>query len=211
MNEYKCKFCGRIAKSHKGNYIHQSRCNKNPNKIYIRPWNKGLVDSERTKLSESTKLKMKNAATGRASTQEKEKERRNKISETAKRNKRSGGYRIGSGRSKSGWFKNIFCDSSWEFAFLIYHIDNNIAISRCKDVRFYEFNGKTKKYFPDFLVSGKIFEIKGFKTEQSLAKEKANPDITIIGPKEIQKYIDFVVNKYGKDFTRLYENGKTTV
>lgn len=46
--------------------------------------------------------------------------------------KSMGGYRKGSGVGKSGWYNGIYCDSSWELAYVIYHIDNNLPIIRNK-------------------------------------------------------------------------------
>jgi hypothetical protein len=48
---------------------------------------------------------------GRYADEEREKERRKKISETCKKNKKTGGYR-GGGRGKKGTYKGYFCDSS---------------------------------------------------------------------------------------------------
>ena len=42
----------------------------------------------------------------------------------------SGGYREGSGRSKSGYYKGIYCGSTYELAWMIYQLDNKIAFSR---------------------------------------------------------------------------------
>lgn len=40
------------------------------------------------------------------------------------------GPKRGGGRGKSGWYKGFWCDSSWELAFLIYHLEHEIPISR---------------------------------------------------------------------------------
>ena len=117
-----------------------------------------------------------------------------------------GGYRKGSGRGKSGWYKGIYCDSSWELAFVIYHLDNNLNIQRCKEKRYYIFENKTHIYYPDFITDNGIIEIKGFKTKQWEAKELQNPDIKIIGKNEIKFYIDYCKKIYGIDYIKLYDN-----
>ena len=43
---------------------------------------------------------------------------------------KSGGMRIGAGRAKSGWYKGIFCNSSYELAWVIYSLDNNVKFKR---------------------------------------------------------------------------------
>lgn len=119
--------------------------------------------------------------------------------------KRTGGYRKGSGRGKGGWYKGIYCDSSWELAFVIYHLDNNFYIERNKASRKYIFEGKEREYYPDFITNNGLIEIKGFSTEQWKAKIEQNPDIKVLYKKDIQPYLEYVISKYGKDFIYLYE------
>ena len=118
----------------------------------------------------------------------------------------TGGYRKGSGIGKSGWYKGIYCDSSWELAFVIYHLENNLSITRCKERRNYIYEGENHFYYPDFITSDGIIEIKGYKTKQWEAKILQNPDIKVLYKKDIQKYIDYAISKYGENFTSLYED-----
>ena len=120
----------------------------------------------------------------------------------------TGGYRIGSGHSKSGWYKGIRCDSTWELAFLIYHLDNNLYIERCKEKRKYIFEGKEHIYYPDFITDKGIIEIKGYKTNQSIEKQKQNPDIINIFEEDIQFYLNYIKEKYNKSLIELYDNSK---
>ena len=48
-------------------------------------------------------------------------------------------------------------------------------------------------------------EVKGFKTEQWLAKLKANPDVKVLYEQDLEPVLAYVKNKYGKDFVSLYE------
>lgn len=165
-------------------------------------WKLGLNNEYKNKISQSLKGK----PIGNASTNEKEIKRKQKISETMKINK-CGGYRKGSGRGHEGWYNNIFCDSSWELAFLIYHIENNLYIERCKEKREYIWKDQKHTYIPDFITDKGIIEIKGFKTEQSEAKRLQNPDIIYLYEKDIQYCLDYTINKYGNKFWEtLYEN-----
>lgn len=122
--------------------------------------------------------------------------------------KKVGGYRKGSGRGKSGWYKGIHCDSSWELAFVIYHIDNNLSIARCKEHRKYVFEDKEHIYIPDFVTDEGIVEIKGYKTPQWEVKEKSNPDIKVLYKDDMKFYLNYVITKYGKDYIKLYEKTK---
>lgn len=120
--------------------------------------------------------------------------------------KHTGGYRKGSGHGKSGWYKGIHCDSSWELAFLVYHLDKNLYIERYKGVRKYIFNGVEKEYHPDFITDVGIIEIKGYYTDQVKAKQSQNEDIIIIDKTDIIPYLEYVELHYGKNFTYLYDN-----
>lgn len=121
---------------------------------------------------------------------------------------KTGGYREGSGKSKSGWYKGIYCSSTWELVFLIYHLDHNLPIKRCTFYRTYEYNGVSHKYYPDFITNEGIIEIKGFRTKQWEAKQQANPDIITLYKEDIQKYIDYVKLKYTCVFEELYDDSK---
>lgn len=119
---------------------------------------------------------------------------------------KSGGYRKGSGRGEHGWYKGIHCDSSWELAFLIYHLEHGNKIDRCHDFVMYEYQGEMHKYFPDFILNGTIYEIKGYKSKQWEAKEKAIPNLIVLYKDDMKEYIDYVIKKYGTDFVRLYDD-----
>ena len=77
-----------------------------------------------------------------------------------------GGYRQGSGLGKKGWYKGIFCDSSWEFAYVLYCEIHSISIKRNLEKFPYEFEGKTYMYLPDFIAEDEFVEIKGYMTER---------------------------------------------
>lgn len=48
---------------------------------------------------------------------------------------------------KYGWYKGHHCDSSWELAYLMYHLDNNISIERNNNKFFeYQFEGRVHKF-----------------------------------------------------------------
>ena len=119
-----------------------------------------------------------------------------------------GGYRDNSGRGKSGWYKGIYCSSTWELAFVIYHLDHNLPIERCAFYRTYECNGVIHKYYPDFITNEGIIEIKGLRTKQWEAKQRANPDIITLYKEDMQKYIDYVRLKYTCVLEELYDDSK---
>lgn len=135
---------------------------------------------------------------------------------TIKRNKRyhkkcwekiSGGYKKGSSRGKHGYYKTIWCDSSYELAWVIYHIDHNILFKRNNKGFKYFYKGVKHLYYPDFIINGQYIEVKNFKSDITNEKIKQFPyDISVLYTEDMKKEIlPYVINKYGKDFVRLYE------
>ncbi len=122
---------------------------------------------------------------------------------------KTGGSTKGGGRGKHGWYKGFWCDSSWELAFIVSHLDNGIKIKRNTKKFSYEFEGKKYNYIPDFIVRGVYIEIKGYKTKRFAAKQAWFPKdlrYRVFYKDDMRIYLDHVVKKYGKDFVRLYES-----
>lgn len=201
-----CKFCQRAFSNKGGLGAHQPFCKSNPNRAQRAkspnahakrgcvPWNKGKT------AAQSGWNKGMIGLRGTPHTEE----TKQRLSVVAKMRK-LGGYVKGSGRGKKGWYRGFFCDSSWELAYVIYCLEHNMSIQRNTERRQYIWQNKIKNYIPDFIVQGAVTEIKGFKTEEWLAKLEANPDVNVLYQKELKPIFDYVVNKYGKDFIRLYE------
>lgn len=123
---------------------------------------------------------------------------------------KTGGLREKSGRAKTGRYEGVYCGSTYELAFLIYHLDNNSNIARCDKSFDYEFNGKSHKYYPDFIVDGKIYEIKGRMQEVDHVKIKV-ADAILIDRNNIKVYIDYVCKKFNiskYNLHTLYEEHK---
>ena len=118
-----------------------------------------------------------------------------------------GGYREKGGRGKQGWYKGYYCNSSWELAWLIYQLEHNVIVKRNDKGFEYEFEGKNKKYYPDFILpDGTYVEIKGYHSKQVDAKIKSFPfKLTILHKKELTDVFEYVQKKHGKDYIHLYE------
>lgn len=116
--------------------------------------------------------------------------------------RRSRWFRNG-GQPHRGWYKNIWCDSAWELAFVMWNIDNGREIVRNTEDFPYKLYNKTMYYRPDFLVEGTYYEVKGVLDGRSKRKIDYFPyPIVKIGLKEIKPYIKYAKEKYG---TRYYE------
>ena len=173
-------------------------------------WNKGLKTNQDTKNKISLSLTGK--STGRATTDENENIRRLKISSTMKKNQNAGGIRQGAGYGKGGWYKGYWCDSTWELAWVIYHIDNNINFNRNKKGFDYVYQNTTNKYYPDFIIDEIYYEIKGRRCYDDLDDKtkckinQFNEKLIILYEDDIKKYLKYTISNYGKNFIELYEN-----
>ena len=130
------------------------------------------------------------------------KEAKIKISETCKKN--AGGYRPGSGFGKQGWYKGYWCDSSYELAFVIYNLEHNIKFERNNDRFDYVYENKNHKYIPDFKLNNQYIEIKGFERPNDKYKYKSCPNLKVMYYNDLKYCFDYVINKYGKDYIKLY-------
>ena len=201
-----CIYCLKLFSNNGGLFSHQPYCKSNPLRIQRTkspdahrkkgsiPWNAGTTGLQ------TAWNKGKIGLPGTPHTDE----TKQRLSVVAK-NRNLGGYVQGSGRGKKGWYKGFFCDSSWELAYVIFCLEHNISIKRNTEKRKYEWQGVVKNYIPDFIVEGVLTEIKGFATEQWIAKLAANPDITVLYKKDLVPVLKYVTGKYGKDFISLYE------
>jgi hypothetical protein len=119
-----------------------------------------------------------------------------------KRPGQGGGYREGSERAKSGWYKGFYCGSTYELIFLIYHLERGIGIRRSSASLPYEFEGRVCHYHPDFEVERTIYEIKGYSNAKAEAKKVTFPEIVIIGTNKI-KEMQNNCSLAGKNITEL--------
>lgn len=124
-------------------------------------------------------------------------------------NRNSGGYREGSGRSYSGYYKGIYCGSTYELCWVIYQLDHNIKFERFPG--FLESNGK--KYFPDFIQNGKIIEIKGYESKESVDIKNNiaynnNYEVIVLRKDDLKKEFEWVSRNYTKNYKSLYDEYK---
>lgn len=218
METYICKYCGRLCKNLNSLRNHERLCKHNPNRQVIKSnlieynkkrsngeiitWNKGLskLTDERV-LKQSITLK-EGFDSGRIKRGVLSEEGLKKIKQAASK---CGGYKERCGRGKHGWYKGIWCDSSWELAFVIYHLEHNLFIERCHEYKTYEYNGKTLKYYPDFITDNGICEIKGYYSEKSKSKHIQHPEVKMIYEEDMKPFLDYVIKKYGRNFIKLYD------
>jgi hypothetical protein len=124
----------------------------------------------------------------------------------------TGGYRQGSGRSKNGYYKGIYCGSTYELCWVIYNTDHNIEFKR--------FPGKLEKdgivYYPDFLLSDgvTIIETKGYEKQDSVDRKTKVAEsfgyiVKVLRKDDLQYAFDYVAKTYNtKRFQELYDGYK---
>jgi hypothetical protein len=124
----------------------------------------------------------------------------------------SGGYRVGSGRSNSGYYKGIYCGSTYELCWVIHSLDHNIGFTRFEGLL--ENNGL--KYYPDFILDdGKtIIETKGFEKQELVDKKTALAEsfgytVKVLRKDDLQYAFDYVKEKYNTtEYKTLYDGYK---
>ena len=112
------------------------------------------------------------------------------------------------GNFKWGTYMGFWCDSSWELAFVMYCLDNGINIIQNHDFFNYQYNGKTHKYTPDFIVDGTYVEIKGYFTDkdrEKLIQFPKDKTIKLITNEDAKKYINYAKLTYGVRYFELYD------
>lgn len=116
----------------------------------------------------------------------------------------AGGYREGSGRAHNGYYKGIYCGSTYELVWMVYQIDHNIPFERFKGA----LKHKDDTYIPDFLQDGGIVEIKGYYTdnvEKQIRVAKANGfNITLKYKEDLKEEFDYVFKTYSKKQETLH-------
>lgn len=123
-----------------------------------------------------------------------------------------GGYREGSGRSKSGYYKGIYCGSTYELCWVIHSIDNDLKFKRFEK----KLTDGVITYFPDFILDDDktIIELKGYELGDSvknktLLAEKLGYKVIILRKEDLTDIFKYVYQKFGtKKFHTLYDGYK---
>lgn len=124
----------------------------------------------------------------------------------------AGGYRQGSGRSKSGYYNGIYCGSTYELCWVIYSLDHGIGFTRFP-------SGLEKdgiRYFPDFLLAdGKtIIETKGYESQDKVdiktkVAESFGYSVVVLRKGDLSDHFAYVTDKFGTtQYHTLYDGYK---
>lgn len=213
---YKC-ICGKEFEKSQSYVAHCGHCKiKHPGHrskhiCKCAGWNRGLTAKTDIRLKKQGESYHKGVLEGRIKPSCLGKsipvETRKKISSSMKGNSNFSVERLG--RGKKGSYKGFFCASRYELAYVVYCLDHNIKIERNKEYFYYEYDGKKRRYYPDFIVDNTLIEIKGFHTDQVDIKLTAvNKPIKILYYKDIEHCFKYIEERYGLNYAniiRLYE------
>lgn len=172
-----CSYCGNVFKNLNSLTQHEIRCKENPNYTNT----------------------IQHLCRGRCLDEDKEAQRRSKLSVVAK-SKGLGGYVKGSGRGRKGYYKGIWCDSGWELAYVMYNLDHGIEFKRNTDSFPYVYQGRQLNYVPDFYEAGYYIEIKGREWYIDAYKYPSVPNLKILRQEEMKTYLEYAVTTYGEHF-----------
>lgn len=114
------------------------------------------------------------------------------------------------GKGKRGYYKGYYCQSSWELAYVIYQLEHNVNFKRNTKGFSYKLDGIQRSYFPDFYLIDEdtYVEIKGYYDNKTQEKERQFPQdkkLQILKKAEMQPILEYVINKYGKNYIYLYD------
>ena len=222
-----CKFCGKTCKNNNSLRNHERLCKLNPhrqqpvggrtnipnfNQQGRVAWNKGLT-KETSPILKAVSEHMKEyvrsenytgplGKTGSNNTSSSI-EVREKISRTM-----ADRYAYPRGWAKRGWYKGIWCDSSWELAYILWATDNKISFVRNRTRFEYLWDGYIHNYTPDFYLPEEdvYIEIKGQFDDKAKAKAEQFPcKLVVYEVEEIIPILKYVEEKYGSNFTELYD------
>ncbi len=114
------------------------------------------------------------------------------------------------GTHKAGWYAGIYCNSSWELAWVLYQQAHGIDFARNREAFNYVYEGRVHAFYPDFrLGDGSYVEIKGYANDKWQEKKRQFPHaLIVLNAAEMRPILDWAIAVHGQDFTRLY-NGDT--
>lgn len=120
---------------------------------------------------------------------------------------RPGPENKGGRNSFKGYYKNIWCDSTFELVWVIYNLDHNIQFERNQiPFPYVTPDNKTHNYYPDFKQNNDYIEIKNYLKGNDQFKIQQFPyKLTILFEKDLKLHFDYVYSKYGKDLKSLYD------
>ena len=114
----------------------------------------------------------------------------------------------GGRNSKKGYYKGIWCDSTYELVWVIYNIDHNITFTRnTQGFKYQTPDGNLHTFYPDFKCKNYYAEMKNYLKDLDKYKIDQFPyTLKLYFRKDLNIHFEYVHNKYGKDLISLYDS-----
>lgn len=200
-----CKFCSNERKNKNSLVNHERLCKLNPNKQSTPFQN---LEIQRSKKKSNSAIKAKELGIQYVTPQE----TLDKISDSLKKiwtderreewsnimkiqaqknienHPESYSYKNFCGRAKKSLYRGEWMHSSWELEFAKWADANDIKWTKKVKSFDYQWDGSTKKYFPDFYLEkfDMYVEVKGYETDRDIEKWKVVPNLIVVKDKDIK-------------------------
>jgi hypothetical protein len=181
-----CKYCKDIKKNSNSGKNHEHWCKLNPNrKVFKKTASTGQnqytkakrLGLEKPEISQLTRDKLSKAAIKNNTNRVKSEQSLQKLKNTISKKIENGEWHTSYNKGKTFYYNGIKLDSSWEVKYAEYLDKNNIKWQRNKKYFNYVFEGKNRRYYPDFYLisTNEYIEIKGFIKDLDKAKWEQFP------------------------------------
>ena len=183
-----CKFCNKQCKNDNSHRNHERLCALNPERQYTafsdpnsnhrrnpdrknsNAFIKAKEEGREYVVPDKTRKKLSDAVKKRSDEWNKENGKR--ISEAVNKRVAAGEWHTSLAKHMHIDYNGVDLHGSWELKYAQYLDANNIKWVRNRDSFHYNFDGKDRKYTPDFYLpdTDEYVEIKGYKTKKDEAK-----------------------------------------
>lgn len=199
-----CNHCDKECKNENSLRNHERLCKENPNRqttpFHDREFQRSHNENQYTKakrlgldapiVSEVTKEKLR--ALNLSRSKEWNKKNGKKISKTIRKRVKLGEWHTSLAKHMHINYNSVNLHGSWELAYAKYLDSKNLQWVRNKDSFAYVFEGKKRRYTPDFYLieTDEYVEIKGYKTEKDEAKWSQFPKhktLTVLMKEELMQ------------------------
>ena len=175
-----CKFCDKECKNDNSLRNHQRLCPKNDDRVYVNGMTGKKGGNQYTKaeklglpkpiISLETSKKLSDSVLSRSKNWQEINGK--KISKTVNEKVANGEWHTSLAKHMHIDYNGVDMHGNWELQYAIDLDSKNIKWIKCKESFGYIFEGKPKRYTPDFYLieTDEYIEIKGYKTEKDDVK-----------------------------------------
>jgi hypothetical protein len=120
-----------------------------------------------------------------------------------------GRYDTSGRKGHRGHYDGVYFHSSWELAFYVYNKENTTSkiVRNTKTIITYVYDGRPRRYIPDFIVDGKLVEIKSYLhgDRDNIKFEQTKDLVEYKFGENLQVEFNYCKQKYGiKFWEKLY-------